>query len=355
MVIEAQRELYPEIEPYQSFMLPMKAAQGEQCHHIYVEQCGNPDGIPVLFLHGGPGSGCRPSHRRLFDPSNYRIILFDQRGCGRSKPYGSIKDNTSAHLVADMEQIRQHLKIEKWILFGGSWGATLGLIYAQKHAERIAGLVLRGVFLGRKQDIDWVYGHSGAAKLFPFQWATLMSLLTSEEQSSPIESIYRHLNGQDEPLKLKLKQALDVWENQLVTLTPQPTAESPDFEQLAANESKRIQLHYCIHDCFIDQPLLSRPFALTDVPCHIIQGQYDMVCPLEQGWQLYQANPEFNFKVVPLSGHVASEPLIQDALLNLMDNLACLENKKPTHATSPKTNDCVDQPSAQGVKPLQRF
>lgn len=323
MLVEGKRALYPPIEPYHSQMLAMDAAAGEQRHQIYIEQCGNPNGIPVVFLHGGPGSGCRPSHRRLFDPRKYRIILFDQRGCGRSTPYGCIKDNTSAHLVADMEQIRQQLKINKWILFGGSWGATLALLYARQYASRVAGLVLRGVFLGRKQDIDWVYGHSGAAKLFPQQWSELIRLLSSDEQVAPLENIYRHLQGQDAVVKLRLKIALEQWERQLVTLTPPSGQGIVDPEKLITDQSKLIQLHYCVHDCFIEQPILSQPLSLTDVPCHILHGRYDMVCPLEQGWALSQRNRTFELDIIPLSGHVASEPLIQDALITLMDQLTC--------------------------------
>ncbi|WMN88237.1 prolyl aminopeptidase [Vibrio parahaemolyticus] len=323
MLVEGKRALYPPIEPYHSQLLEMDAAAGEQRHQIYIEQCGNPNGIPVVFLHGGPGSGCRPSHRRLFDPRIYRIILFDQRGCGRSTPYGCIKDNTSAHLVADMEQIRQQLKINKWILFGGSWGATLALLYARQYASRIAGLVLRGVFLGRKQDIDWFYDHSGAARFFPLQWSQLMRLLSTEEQAAPLESIYRHLNGQDPILKLKLKIALESWERQLVTLSPSSSKATFDPELLVADDSKLIQLHYCVHQCFIEQPILSQPLPLTDVPCHILHGRYDMVCPIEQGWTLYEHNRTFELDIIPLSGHVASEPLMQDALITLMDQLTC--------------------------------
>lgn len=323
MLVEGKRALYPPIEPYHSQMLEMDAAAGEQRHQIYIEQCGNPNGIPVVFLHGGPGSGCRPSHRRLFDPRKYRIILFDQRGCGRSTPYGCIKDNTSAYLVADMEQIRQQLKINKWILFGGSWGATLALLYARQYASRVAGLVLRGVFLGRKQDIDWFYDHSGAARFFPLQWRQLMQLLSKEEQAAPLESIYRHLNGQDPVLKLKLKIALESWERQLVTLSPSSSKAGFDPELLAMDDSKLIQLHYCVHQCFIEQPILSQPLPLNDVPCHILHGRYDMVCPIEQGWTLYQHNRTFELDIIPLSGHVASEPLMQDALITLMDQLTC--------------------------------
>lgn len=322
--MEGQRQLYPPIEPYYQQLLTMKAAKGEQCHQVYVEQCGNPQGMAVVFLHGGPGSGCQPSHRRMFDPDKYRIILFDQRGCGRSKPYGCIEDNTTAHLVADMEQIRQHLKIDRWIVFGGSWGATLGLVYAQQYASRIAGLVLRGVFLGRRQDIDWVYGHFGAAKLYPKQWAQLMSLLNQQEQVAPLESLYRHLTGHDAALQLKLKQYLTEWESQLVSLQARSPSQPVASVQRAADHSKLIQLHYCVHDCFIQQPILSRPLALHDVACHVIHGRYDMVCPLEQGWQLCQRNPTMELDIIPLSGHVASEPLIQDALINLMDNFHCL-------------------------------
>ncbi len=323
MLVEGKRALYPPIEPYHSQLLEMDAESGEQRHQIYIEQCGNPSGIPVVFLHGGPGSGCQPSHRRLFDPRKYRIILFDQRGCGRSTPYGCIEDNTSAHLVADMEQIRQQLKINEWILFGGSWGATLAILYARQHASRVAGLVLRGVFLGRKKDIDWVYNHTGAARFFPSQWNQLMRLLSKEEQATPLESIYRYLNGQDPIVKLKLKIALENWERQLVTLSPLSINGSYDLKQLATDDSKLIQLHYCVHDCFIEQPILSQPLPLIDVPCHVLHGRYDMVCPLEQGWALCQHNRTFELDIIPLSGHIASEPLIQDALITLMDQLTC--------------------------------
>lgn len=321
------RSPYPDIEPYQVHLFDMRANEGETVHQIYVEECGNPNGIPIVFLHGGPGSGCRPSHRCLFDPHSYRIILFDQRGCGRSQPYGCLENNRTEYLINDLEQIRETLVIKQWIVFGGSWGATLALTYAQQYSKRVTALALRGVFLGRKSDVDWVYDHGGAAKIFPEAWQNLMSTLTPCERETPLRSFYTILLDSDTQRSGEVREALNQWERHLVRLA------SPAHIELKATTNRRdgdakdaakiIQLHYSLNECFIShRPILANMKMINTIPTFVIHGRYDMVCPLEQAWQLYQKNQNIELDVMPLSGHVAEEPEILEAILNLTDRLA---------------------------------
>ncbi|WP_246335916.1 prolyl aminopeptidase [Vibrio marinisediminis] len=315
------RTLYPSIEPYAHYRLDMASGRGEITHQIYIEECGNPQGKPIVFLHGGPGSGCSPSHRRFFNPRDYRIILFDQRGCGRSLPYGCIENNTTWHLVADMEQIRQFLGIESWMVFGGSWGATLALVYAQQYAERVSALILRGVFLGRQQDIDWVYGAEGAAKFYPQQWGQLLCVLAEEECNEPLSSLYKHLISDDDTQKLRVKLALSQWESSLIRIVAEPF--KPNLLAVDSDQSKKIQLHYCLNNCFLsDDFTVSQLGKISQIATYVIHGHYDMVCPVEQAWALYSVNPNIDLNIVPMSGHVADEPLILDAIIRLTDQLA---------------------------------
>lgn len=307
--------LYPEIEPYQTHSFARETLKDGTQHQIYVEECGNPDGIPVLFLHGGPGSGCRPQHRRYFNPEKYRIVLFDQRGCGRSTPSGELRNNTTDFLIADMEFIRQQLNISTWVLFGGSWGSTLALCYAREYKDKVSHMILRGTFLGRKKDVDWVYAAGGASTLFPEAWHQLVMDLPETDRERPLSTYFSHLTSDDENVQLAAAKRLDLWESTIVTLrdhefivndddTPGPLAHS------------RIQLHYALNDCFIaSKPILNDIDELRHIPTSIIHGRYDIVCPVQQSWELTQLWPEAALIILPLAGHAAGEPALVDALV----------------------------------------
>lgn len=328
--------LYPAIEPFDHYYLNVTndTAAGEEpavAHQLYIEQCGNPLGIPVVFLHGGPGSGCRPAHRCYFDPALYHIILFDQRGCGRSRPHGSLAQNTSAHLIEDMELIRQHIGIEKWLLFGGSWGATLALYYAYHFAEHVSGLILRGVFLARKQDIDWVYSDNGAAKIFPDAWSHLVADLPCLQQAQPLSEIYQQLTSTDAKLSSDIFTKLQYWEasliywQELVSLEEvnlEPVTGKPSLIKAADKIPAIIQLYYSMNKCFIATPLLECVDSIRQIPTTIIHGRHDMVCPLEQAWQLKQHWPEAQLSIIEMAGHLANEPKIIDALINATNDFA---------------------------------
>ena len=314
--------LYPEIEPYQTHNLKMETLNNGLQHSIYVEECGNPDGIPIVFLHGGPGSGCRPQHRCYCDPNLYRIILFDQRGCGRSTPHGELENNSTSYLIADMEAIREQLKIQQWVIFGGSWGATLGLIYSQHHPNNVLAMILRGIFLGRQEDIDWVYAKGGASKLFPDAWQAFTTHLSIADQQHPLKAYYEQLTSPNELCQMAAAKTLQAWESTIVTLR--------DYEyQFDQNKSSdplahaRIQLHFALQECFIgEQPILDNIDLIKHIPSMIIHGRYDIVCPIEQAWELHQAWPEAKFTVVPLAGHAAGEPAVIDALITATDSTA---------------------------------
>ena len=319
--------LYPAIEPFHHYHLTVTndALTGEDSteeHHIYIEQCGNPLGIPVVFLHGGPGSGCRASHRCYFDPQLYHIILFDQRGCGRSRPYGSLVQNTTANIIQDIESIRQHIGIKKWLVFGGSWGATLGLCYAQHFAEQVSGLILRGVFLARTQDIDWVYTENGAAKIFPDAWNHLVEDLPFSQQAQPISAIYQQLSSDDTKISSDIFNKLQHWEASLVYWQDLVSLEDSSIKE-GAKTPAIIQLYYSMNQCFIaKEPLLEYIDNIRHIPTKIIHGRYDMVCPLEQAWHLKKHWPEAELSIIEMAGHVASEPKIIDALIKATNDFA---------------------------------
>lgn len=307
--------LYPDIDPFCYEHLAVDPLDPEGGHQIYIEQCGNPSGIPVVFLHGGPGSGCRAQHRCYFDPEIYHIILFDQRGCGRSRPYGELANNTTQQLILDMELIRQHLGIASWLLFGGSWGATLGLYYAQHYPGRVTGMILRGVFLARPQDINWVYTANGTAKLFPDAWQQLVKDLPLSEQSAPLKSLFRQLTSDNPGVSYDAFSRLQYWESSIVTLRDHQYS-----AELIADDAARapaiIQLFYALNHCFVgDHPLLDNIDLIRDIPTQIIHGRYDLVCPIAQSWELSQQWPEADLNIVPLAGHAASEPALVDALI----------------------------------------
>ncbi len=328
--------LYPAIEPFNHYHLTvtneaqtdtLKDESSAEEHHIYIEQCGNPLGIPVVFLHGGPGSGCRPSHRCYFDPKLYHIILFDQRGCGRSRPYGSLKQNTTANLVQDMEVIRQHIGIEQWLIFGGSWGATLALYYAKKFPEQVSALILRGVFLARQQDIDWVYSGNGAAKVFPEAWSNLVQHLPLAQQAQPLLAINQQLTDENAAVSSNIFNRIQHWEASLIYWQEPLSVEESSKETSVIKEDDKapaiIQLYYSLNQCFIaKEPLLEQLENIRHIPTKIIHGRHDMVCPVEQAWQLKKHWPEAELSIIEMAGHVASEPKLIDSLIKATNDFA---------------------------------
>ena len=311
------RDFYPAIDTHTRFRLAVDAI-----HEIYVEECGNPQGVPVAFLHGGPGSGCEAWQRRFFNPALYRIILFDQRGCGRSTPHAELRANTTWDLVADMELIRQHCGIERWALFGGSWGSTLALAYAQTYPQRVIGLVLRGIFLTRQQDIDWFY-QRGADQLYPDYWQDYLAVIPPDERHNLVAAYYRRLTSDDSAMRLAAAKAWAIWEGRTATLLPNNNVLEHFSDPQAALSIARIECHYFINNSFFrPNQLLDEAASLRDIPGYIIHGRYDTICPLEQAWALHQAWPQAQFKIIAGSGHSAMEKGIRSALIEATDELA---------------------------------
>ena len=324
--------LYPEIEPYATHNIEMEVLSNGSHHQVYVEECGNPEGIPVVFLHGGPGSGCRPQHRCYFDPELYRIILFDQRGCGRSLPHGELENNSTQYLIVDMERIRQQLNISNWVIFGGSWGATLGLCYAQQYPKPVLAMILRGIFLGRQQDIDWVYAEGGASKLFPDAWQNLVEHLPDSEQKQPLKFYHQQLTHSDEVHQMAAAKTLQAWESTIVTLRDHEYQHDHTKEPGPLAHS-RIQLHFALNECFIEnKAILDNIDSIKTIPTIMIHGRYDIVCPMQQTWELHQAWPESELNIIPMSGHAAGEPALIDALIKATDSMA---DKIEPHGNKP--------------------
>jgi proline iminopeptidase len=311
------RTLYPEIQPYVSHTLPVDAP-----HVLHVEECGNPKGLPVVFVHGGPGAGCEPWHRRFFDPARYRIVLFDQRGCGRSTPHAALEGNTTQALVADMERIREHLGIDRWVVFGGSWGSTLGLVYAETHPERVLALVLRGIFLCRPHEIRWFY-QEGANRLFPDAWQHYLAPIPAAERDDLVQAYYRRLTGDNEVTRMAAAKAWSVWEGSTATLRPNKSVIDHFAHPYTALSLARIECHYFVHDSFLspNQILADAP-RLRGIPGVIVHGRYDVVCPVENAWDLHQAWPESELHMVPDTGHSAAEPGNTDLLVQATDRFA---------------------------------
>ncbi len=309
--------LYPSIQPYRTHELPVDAR-----HTLYLEEAGNPDGIPVVFLHGGPGGGCEPMHRRFFDPEVYRIVLLDQRGCGRSTPHAALEDNTTWHLVGDLEAIRLLLGIERWVLFGGSWGSTLALAYAETHPERVLGLVLRGIFLGRPREVRWFY-QDGANRLFPDAWESFIDLIPELERGDLLSAYHRRLTGDDELERLRLARNWSVWEGTALTLERREDVVGGFAEAHKALSLARIEAHYFMNDCFLEpDQLLRDAHRLEGIPGFIVHGRYDVVTTLDNAWQLHRVWPGSELRVVGAAGHAASEPGIIDALVTAARTLA---------------------------------
>ena len=311
------REMYPEIEPYRTHRIAVDAI-----HTLRVEECGNPAGLPVVFLHGGPGAGLATYHRRFFDPARYRIVLFDQRGAGQSTPFADLTDNTTWHVVADIETIREQLGIERWVVFGGSWGSTLGLAYAQAHPERVLGLVLRGIFLSRPQEIRWFYEEGGASWILPEKWQRYAAAIPPEERSEMMEAYWRRLISDDEAVRLAAAQAWGAWEGGSITLEESPATEAAFGKPEIALSLARIEAHYFRHLCWLEPDQLLRDVAkIRHIPATIVHGRYDIICPPRSAVDLHNAWPEADFHIV-LAGHAASEPAIVDALVQATDRLA---------------------------------
>lgn len=312
--------LYPEIKPYQAHQLPVQAP-----HVLHVEEAGSPGGIPIVFLHGGPGAGFSHRARCFFDPERYRVILFDQRGCGRSEPHACLDNNTTQSLIDDMETIRQHLGLEQWALFGGSWGSTLALAYAQSHPQRVTALVLRGIFLCRPHELDWFYSEGGANRVFPDYWQDFSEAITRRDGETWIAAYHRILHGDNELARMAAAKAWCLWEARCSTLRPNHDIEAQLTDAHAAVSMAHIEAHYFIHNAFLrENQLLQNMHCIEHIPGIIVHGRYDMVCPLENALQLQQRWPAAELHIVRDAGHSAFEPSIADALVKATDDIADL-------------------------------
>lgn len=312
------RSLYPEIKSFQSHTISVDG------HQLYFEESGKVKGIPVIFLHGGPGSGSKENHRRYFDPAKYRIINFDQRGCNRSTPNGYTGTNTTQDLINDIESIRQQLKIEKWLLFGGSWGATLALLYAQAKPERVSGMVLRGTFLARQSDLEW-FVKSGANRIFPDHWQDFIKLIPEHERDDLVTAYHRRLHGDDKEEQKAAAIAWSIWAGRIVTYllsSVDPDSYQPGDIEQTINEVL-IETHYAKNAYFIkENQILSEIRKIPDVPISIIHGRQDLTCPLESSWELHQVLPSSKLVIVREGGHLAGEAPMVDALITATDLMA---------------------------------
>lgn len=309
--------LYPECQPYSQTLLPVSSL-----HSLYIEQCGNPAGIPVIFLHGGPGSGCNPAQRRFFDPDHYRIILFDQRGCGRSQPAGETTDNRTQYLVADIEAIRRYLQIDRWHVFGGSWGSTLALAYANSHPTPVISLTLRGIFLSRPHEINWFLGQ--VALFFPEAWQTLLAPVPGSHRENVLDYYAGLVFDEDTSISIPAAIRWNAFESSIMSLMPKP--ENSDVNGTVELARARVQIHYIQHLCFVDgeQMLQAAITQLADIPTTIVQGRYDMVCPPQTAWELAQRLPHATLVMVPDAGHSAMESGTCAALLKATEQYKSL-------------------------------
>lgn len=315
--MKADQILYPPIKPYVQHSL-----QVDELHHLHIEECGNPEGIPILFVHGGPGGSYSPIHRQFFNPRLYRIVLFDQRGCGKSRPHGCLTNNTTAHLIEDMEKIRQHLGIEQWVLFGGSWGSTLSLLYAQSYPARVLGMILRGIFLCRPQDIHWFY-QEGASRLFPDYWQDFIAPIPEEKRTQLVQAYYEILTGENEVLRMKAAETWSIWEGRTSTLETDESIVKHFAKPHHALAMARIECHYFVHDSFIEpNQILDQAHLLPQVPTTLVHGRYDVVCPIDQAYALAEKLPEAVFQISPTSGHSALEIDILERLVLATDKMA---------------------------------
>jgi len=312
-----RRGFYPEIEPYQTGMLDVGDG-----HNLYWERCGTPGAKPVVFLHGGPGAGSNANHRRQFDPARYDILLFDQRGCGRSTPHASLEANTTWHLVADIERLRELAGIERWMVYGGSWGSTLALAYAQTHPERCTELVLRGIFTFRQSELDWLYRY-GASEVYPDKWEHFLRAIPEEGRGDPVTAYRELLTGDDPALRLSAAKAWSQWEGETVTLLPDPEMLAEFTEDNHAIAIARIENHYMANKGWLEEgQLLANAGRLKNIPGVIVQGRYDMCTPPVTAWDLHRAWPEAELNIIPDGGHLFTEPGVLDALVRATDRFA---------------------------------
>ena len=313
------RLLYPPLAA--NLTLQLDVGDG---HCLYVERCGNPGAIPVVFLHGGPGSGCKPDHRQFFAPHAYDIIIFDQRGAGRSTPYGGVEHNDTAALIADMESIREHFAIHQWLVFGGSWGATLALAYAETHPERVLGLILRGSFLARQRDLAWFAGE-GANRLLPVQWQRFVDNGGVAADEHLIERLHSAIFSADETVVERTARAWDAWSTAVVMFSLETGGDGGASDKVSAIAKCRIEMHYAAHQYFLEEDQLLRDaHRLPQVPTTIIHGARDLTCTADAGWALHRAIPHSRFEVLRTAGHLSSEAPMVDALVRATDEMAAV-------------------------------
>jgi proline iminopeptidase len=311
------KTLYPELQPFNSFFL-----ETDSKHAVYVEQSGNPDGIPVIFLHGGPCSGTKPHHRRFFNPQRYHIILFDQRACGLSVPFGELEHNTSQDLCADMERIRTQLNIQQWLVFGGSWGGALALIYAQQHTDKVLGLIIRAVFLARQRDLDW-FANDGVGRIYPEQWQRLMSSIPNASDHNLVQDCYNALWDKDEVTQRRVAKEWLAWGAQVALGNDYQANDEHISEKML--KQARMELHYAKHRYFIaENQILANCYLLAAIPTVIIHGRMDLVCPIEAGLSLHHAMPHAEYIILPYAGHIAQGEDMIDALVTATDNFVVL-------------------------------
>jgi proline iminopeptidase len=312
-----RRTFYPPIEPYRSGHLDVGDG-----HTLYWEQCGNPGGKPAVFLHGGPGAGAGPDHRRQFDPDRWNLLLFDQRGCGRSTPHAGLEANTTWHLVADIERLREMAGVERWLVFGGSWGSTLALAYAETHPERVAGLVLRGIFTFRQSELDWLYRY-GASEIYPEHWEDFLAPIPQAERGDLVAAYRRRLTDPDRAVRLEAAKAWSKWEAETVTLLPNAEVVEQHTSDDFAIAIARIENHYMAHRGWLEEGQLLRDVGrLSGIPGVIVQGRHDCCTPPAAAWDLHKAWPEAELNIVPDGGHLFIEPGILDGLIRATDAFA---------------------------------
>jgi len=318
--VQKVSSLYPSIKPYRTGVLAVDAL-----HRLYFEESGNRNGKPVIYLHGGPGGGTEPKMRRFFNPGKYRIVLLDQRGCGRSRPLGSLVDNTTWHLVADIEALRTHLRVDRWMVFGGSWGSALALAYAEKHPERVTELVLRGIFLGRRSELDWFYqSPAGAAAIYPDRWDEYLAPIARAERRDMLRAYYKRLTSPDRKMRLRAARAWSVWEGATSYLRPNPREIASSNRPSLASALARIGCHYFVHGCFFhrDSQLLDDLPRIRKIPAVIVQGRYDVICPMRSAWDMHRNWPQADLQIVSAAGHSVFERGTTRALVRATDRFA---------------------------------